>query len=208
MSESSELTLKFDAAGLIPAVVQDVRDGSVLMLGYMNREALDRTLTTGHTWFYSRSRQELWEKGGTSGNHLNVRGVRADCDGDALLVLAEPAGPTCHTGEQSCFFRRLETATEGAIPFGVPAELFDVIRSRKEKRPEGSYVVRLFEGGVDRIAKKIGEEATEVVIAAKNPDRDALIWEVADLWFHTYVLLAEAGLTPADIWEELGKRRK
>jgi phosphoribosyl-ATP pyrophosphohydrolase/phosphoribosyl-AMP cyclohydrolase len=189
-------------------VVQDVGNGRVLMLGYMNREALERTLTSGHTWFYSRSRQELWEKGATSGHYLAVRGVRADCDGDALLVLAEPAGPTCHTGVPSCFFNQLPTVADAPPVFEAARELFELIQSRKEQRPEGSYVARLFDGGVDRIGKKIGEEATEVVIAAKNADRNALVWEVADLWFHTYVLLAEAGLTPQDIWHELAKRRR
>jgi len=221
--------LKFDANGLIPAVVQDATTRQVLMVGYMNREALRRTLTTGQAWFWSRSRGELWHKGATSGHYLHVRAVHVDCDGDVLLVEAEPAGPTCHTGAVSCFFRPLDEATratllaalddEAASPAPPSAEpptldgrtveaLFAVIQQRQRERPDGSYVVRLLKGGVDRIAKKVGEEATEVVIAAKNGAPAEITWEVADLWFHTVVLLAASGLTPADIWRELERRRR
>ncbi|MBI4494706.1 MAG: bifunctional phosphoribosyl-AMP cyclohydrolase/phosphoribosyl-ATP diphosphatase HisIE [Chloroflexi bacterium] len=207
MSEGASIEVRFDGAGLIPAVVQDARTGQVLLLGYMNREALEYTLTSGRVWFFSRSRDELWLKGGTSGNYLNVRAVRADCDRDTLLVLAEPEGPTCHTGERSCFFRPLQQQPAPA-PAEMARELFDVVLSRQRERPEGSYVGKLFNGGMDRIAKKVGEEATEVVIAAKNADRAELVREMADLWFHCYVLLAEAGLSPAEIWEELGRRRR
>lgn len=178
------------------------------MLGYMNREALERTLSSGHAWFFSRSRGELWEKGATSGNYLNVRAVRLDCDGDAVLVLAEPAGPTCHTGEPSCFFHPIETRADSPAPVDTARELFEVILSRKRERPAGSYVARLFNEGVDRIARKVGEEATEVVIAAKNDDDEAFVREMADLWFHTYVLLAERGLRPSHVWEELARRRR
>jgi phosphoribosyl-AMP cyclohydrolase / phosphoribosyl-ATP pyrophosphohydrolase len=228
--------LQFDANGLIAAIVQDANTRQVLMLGYMDAEALRRTVTSGQVWFWSRSRGELWHKGETSGNFLNVRGVRVDCDGDALLVEAEPVGPTCHTGAVSCFFGELPAeiadpaaAAEGgssalaggaavesaATPAGASAldgrtveALFAVIEERQRLRPEGSYVVKLLDDGVDRIAKKIGEEATEVVIAAKNGDHGEITWEVADLWFHSLVLLASSGLRPADIWRELDRRRR
>jgi phosphoribosyl-ATP pyrophosphohydrolase/phosphoribosyl-AMP cyclohydrolase len=231
--------LQFDANGLIPAIVQDASSRQVLMLGYMDAEALRRTVASGQVWFWSRSRGQLWHKGETSGNFLNVRGVRVDCDGDALLVEAEPVGPTCHTGAVSCFFGDLPAeiadpapAAEAgspalaAVPGGVGVDsaatpedasaldgrtveaLFAVIEERQRLRPEGSYVVKLLDAGVDRIAKKIGEEATEVVIAAKNGDHGEITWEVADLWFHSLVLLASSGLRPADIWRELDRRRR
>ena len=229
--------LKYDANGLIPAVVQDATTRQVLMVGYMNRESVQRTVETGQAWFWSRSRAELWHKGATSGNYLNVRAIRVDCDGDTLLVEAEPVGPTCHTGAVSCFFNELDAGdvrpsgerSAAAVESGpaAPANghaasdqeaatrdgrtveaLFAVIQERQRLRPEGSYVAKLLDAGVDRIAKKIGEEATEVVIAAKNADHGEITWEVADLWFHSLVLLAASGLTPADIWHELDRRRK
>lgn len=233
--------LQFDANGLIPAIVQDATTRQVLMLGYMNAEALRRTVASGQVWFWSRSRGQLWHKGETSGNFLNLRGVRVDCDGDALLVEAEPVGPTCHTGAVSCFFGELPAeivdpalaavespaAAEAGSPVmevavdsaataaGASAldgrtveALFAVIEERQRLRPEGSYVAKLLDAGVDRIAKKIGEEATEVVIAAKNGDHAEITWEVADLWFHSLVLLASSGLRPADIWRELDRRRR
>jgi len=220
--------LKFDANGLIPAIVQDANTRQVLMLGYMNAEALRRTVTSGQAWFWSRSRGALWHKGETSGNYLNVRAVRVDCDGDTLLVEADPAGPTCHTGAVSCFFEALPADLEGELAEAPPTPaarsgeaaapsaldgraveaLFAVIEERQRLRPEGSYVAKLLDAGVDRIAKKIGEEATEVVIAAKNGDGGEITWEVADLWFHSLVLLAASGLTPADIWQELDRRRR
>jgi len=216
--------LKFDAQGLLPAVVQDAATRQVLMVGYMNREALRRTLATGRVWFWSRSRGRLWQKGETSGHYLHVRALHLDCDGDVLLVEAEPAGPTCHTGAVSCFFHALDAPARAAVLAALAADsalaepaapdgrvveaLFAVIQQRQRERPEGSYVVRLLDGGVDRIAKKIGEEATEVVIAAKNGAPAEITWEVADLWFHTLVLLAASGLSPADIWRELERRRR
>ena len=201
---------------LIPAVVQDAGSRRVLMLGYMNAESYARTLAEGVVWFWSRSRGRLWRKGETSGNVLRVRSVRLDCDGDAILVLADPAGPTCHTGKQSCFFVTahepdgppLDDRGRTEAPVDMAAELFEVIRRRLAERPEGSYVARLAAGGVERIAKKVGEEATEVVIAAMNRDRAELTRETADLWFHSYLLLAEAGLTPDDVWAELARRRR
>jgi phosphoribosyl-ATP pyrophosphohydrolase/phosphoribosyl-AMP cyclohydrolase len=200
--------MQFDDKGLIPAIVQHARSGEVLMLGYMNEEALQHTRESGFVTFWSRSRQELWQKGATSGNVLRLVDMRQDCDGDALLVLAEPAGPTCHTGERSCFHRALdgEVVTEPQPPSAILAQLADVIRQRKEERPEGSYTAKLLTGGVDRIGKKIGEEAAEVIIAAKNRAPDELSWEMADLLYHSLVLLAEQGMTNEMVWNELRRR--
>jgi phosphoribosyl-ATP pyrophosphohydrolase/phosphoribosyl-AMP cyclohydrolase len=201
--------LKFDANGLLPVVVQHQHSGQVLMVGFANREAVERTLRTRHAWFFSRSRQQLWQKGETSGHVLNLTGMRVDCDADALIYLCEPVGPTCHTGEASCFFQTLDEVATGETDGEAQAVLFDTIRERQTRADAGdSYVARLLSEGVDRIAKKIGEEATEVVIAAKNGDRPELAHEVADLWFHTFVLLAQQGLTPAEVWAELRSRRR
>ena len=200
--------MKFDDNGLIPAIVQHARSGEVLMLGYMNEAALHHTRESGFVTFWSRSRQELWQKGATSGNVLRLVDMRQDCDGDALLVQAEPEGPTCHTGERSCFHRTLDDAPahEPQPPSAILAQLADVIRQRKEERPEGSYTAKLLTGGVDRIGKKIGEEAAEVIIAAKNRAPDELSWEMADLLYHSLVLLAEQGMTNEMIWSELRRR--
>jgi phosphoribosyl-ATP pyrophosphohydrolase/phosphoribosyl-AMP cyclohydrolase len=201
--------LNFSMGGLLPAVVQDYRSGQVLMVGFANREAVERTLETRHAWFFSRSRQRLWEKGETSGNYLDLKGLRVDCDADALIYLCEPHGPTCHTGEPSCFFQTLDELPGGETNGEAAGVLFDTIRQRQDQAdPESSYVAKLIARGVDRIGKKIGEEATEVVIAAKNADRAELAHEIADLWFHTYVLLAQQGMTPEDVWEELRGRRR
>jgi phosphoribosyl-ATP pyrophosphohydrolase/phosphoribosyl-AMP cyclohydrolase len=200
--------LNFSMAGLLPAVVQDSASGKVLMVGFANREAVTRTLETRHAWFFSRSRQRLWEKGETSGNYLDVKGVRVDCDADALIYLCEPHGPTCHTGQPSCFFETMDEVPVGETNGEAAAILFDTILERQQQAdPESSYVARLLAQGVDRIGKKIGEEATEVVIAAKNADKAELAHEIADLWFHTYVLLAQQGMTPQDVWQELRGRR-
>jgi phosphoribosyl-ATP pyrophosphohydrolase/phosphoribosyl-AMP cyclohydrolase len=200
--------LNFSMNGLAAVVAQDCHSGQVLMVGYANQAAVERTLETGHAWFFSRSRQRLWEKGETSGNFLLIKGVRVDCDGDALIYLCEPLGPTCHTGAQSCFFNTLGEQPVGETDGEAAAELFATIRQRQQAAdPAASYVARLLAGGVDRIGKKIGEEATEVVIAAKNTDRAELAHEVADLWFHTYVLLAQQGMRPAEVWAELRGRR-
>jgi phosphoribosyl-AMP cyclohydrolase / phosphoribosyl-ATP pyrophosphohydrolase len=215
--------LSWPETGLLPAVIQHARSGQVLMLGYVNREALHKTLETGHAWFYSRSRRQLWQKGETSGNVLDVRGLRVDCDADALIYLCEPHGPTCHTGRPSCFFQALdgqpssEVETDGGAAVSSAVEtdgeaaevLWQTIRQRQQQgEASTSYVARLLGEGVDRIGKKIGEEATEVVIAAKNGDRAELAHEVADLWFHTFVLLAAQGLEPSDVWAELRQRRR
>ncbi|MBV9356403.1 MAG: bifunctional phosphoribosyl-AMP cyclohydrolase/phosphoribosyl-ATP diphosphatase HisIE [Chloroflexi bacterium] len=200
--------LKYDAAGLLTVVVQHHRSGQVLMVGHANREAVERTLASGKAWFFSRSRQRLWQKGETSGNVLDIAAVRVDCDGDALLYVCVPSGPTCHTGERSCFHRHLDEVPMGETDGEAAAVLFDTIVDRQANAdPRDSYVARLLARGVDRITKKIGEEATEVVIAAKNADHDELVHEVADLWFHTYVLLVQQGLTPDEIWSELRSRR-
>lgn len=200
--------MKFDANGLIPAIVQHARSGEVLMLGYMNEQALRLTHETGLVTFYSRSRQGLWRKGETSGNTLRLVGVRQDCDGDALLILAEPAGPTCHTGERSCFHTALagEPATAAAPPSATLARLADLIHTRQSAAPESSYTAKLLQGGVDRIGKKIGEEAAEVIIAAKNASHAELAYELADLLYHSLVLLENQGLAAEAVWQELERR--
>jgi phosphoribosyl-ATP pyrophosphohydrolase/phosphoribosyl-AMP cyclohydrolase len=168
-----------------------------------------KTVSTGHAWFYSRSRQRLWEKGETSGHYLDIRGVRVDCDADALIYLCEPHGPTCHTGAPSCFFQRLDEVPSAETSGEAAAHLFATILDRRRAGdPGSSYVARLLSEGVDRVAKKVGEEATEVVIAAKNADREEVAREVADLWFHTFILLAQQGMTPEDVWAVLQSRRR
>lgn len=200
--------MKYDNHGLIPAIVQHARSGEVLMLGYMNEEALRRTHESGLVTFWSRSRGELWQKGATSGNALRLVAIRQDCDGDALLVLAEPAGPTCHTGARSCFFRDLGEQTLDAppVPGSIVARLADLIHQRGEQQDEGSYTAKLLRGGVDRIGKKIGEEAAEVIIGAKNSSPAELTYEMADLIYHSLVLLENQGVTPEDVWRELERR--
>lgn len=201
------IDVNFDEAGLVPAVVQDNDSGVVLMLGYMNEESLRRTRDTGDVWFFSRSRDRLWRKGETSGNVLKLVSIAADCDGDALLVKAKPTGPVCHTGQPNCFFNHLEGEEAAGNSAAVLGELVQVLKDRKRQRPEGSYTARLFEGGVDRIGKKVIEEAGEAVIAAKNPDKEALVNELADLWFHSLMLAVDAEVEPEAIWAELRRRR-
>jgi len=200
--------MNYDDNGLIPAIVQHARSGEVLMLGYMNEESLRLTSESGMVTFWSRSRRALWRKGETSGNTLQVVAIRQDCDGDALLVLAEPAGPTCHTGERSCFHRDLDgqPAGESAPPAAALARLADTIRARRDAAPDSSYTAKLLHGGVDRIGKKIGEEAAEVIIAAKNRSDAELSYELADLLYHSLVLLESQGLAPEAIWRELERR--
>jgi phosphoribosyl-ATP pyrophosphohydrolase/phosphoribosyl-AMP cyclohydrolase len=201
--------LSFSSDGLLPVVVQHHRSGEILMVGFANREAVQKTLETGHGWFFSRSRQRLWEKGETSGNYLDLKALRVDCDADALIYLCEPHGPTCHTGAPSCFFQTLDELPRGETSGEAATHMFETIQLRQAQGdPQTSYVARLLSEGVDRVAKKIGEEATEVVIAAKNADRGELAHEIADLWFHTYVLLAQQGMTPEDVWEQLRRRRR
>src|SRR5438874_4068749 len=190
---------KFNAEGLIPAVVQDAHTREILMLAYMNEEALRLTLQRRETYFWSRSRQELWHKGATSGHSQKVVTVHLDCDQDSVLVEVEPRGPACHTGAYSCF---------GAEPEmeGVLQELYAVIEQRKEQRPEGSYTAYLFNSGLDKILKKVGEEATETIVAAKNAD-GTLVPETADLIYHVLVLLVERGIGLEDLMRELRTRR-
>lgn len=193
--------IDFDKAdGLVPAVVQDAATRRVLMLGYMNRAAAERTLETGLVTFWSRSRDALWTKGETSGNTLRLVAMRADCDADALLVLAEPAGPTCHTGAVSCF--------DADAGIGALAELEQTIRQRLASGGSDSYVRSLAERGLDRIAQKVGEEAVEVVLASKNDDDAALAGEAADLLFHLLVLLNHRGLGLDDVVSALDARKR
>lgn len=201
------LDIQYDSNGLIPAVVQHAQTGEVLMLGYMNADALAQTLHTGLVTFWSRSRTTLWTKGETSGNILRLVEIRPDCDADALLVLAEPAGPTCHTGHSTCFYRTMDgEAAERAPAIGFMAELAALIAQRAAERPAGAYTTKLLDGGVDRIGKKIGEEAAEVIIAAKNANAAELTWETADLLYHTLVLLQQQGVPLSAIWAELRRR--
>lgn len=203
--------LTFDAQGLIPAIVQDVQSKAVLMMAYMNREALQKTLETKQTWFWSRSRNELWHKGATSGNVQLVKELRYDCDQDTLLILVEPQGPACHNGTYTCFedVVKLEESTmnerEG-LQYEVISELIETIAKRDEERPEGAYTTYLFEKGVDKILKKVGEEAAEVIIAAKNRDPEELRNESADLLYHLMVLWREQGLGFAEVIDILKKR--
>jgi len=202
-----EPQLRFDAAGLIPAIAQDALSGEVLMHAYMNPEALARTRETGLAHYYSRSRRRLWRKGEESGHVQRVREIRYDCDADTLLLLVEQAGDACHTGTRSCFSRVL-AAREGApASFDLLGRLYQLLRRRKAERPEGSYTAGLFAAGTDRILKKIGEEAAEVLLAGKDGERGPLVYELADLWFHSLVLLAQMEIPPAEVMAALGRRR-
>ena len=207
--------IKFDERGLIPAIVQDARTREVLTLAYMNAESLKLTQTSSETWFWSRSRGELWHKGGTSGNTQRVIEIRRDCDSDALVVLVEPAGPACHMGNRSCFYRDLEGAEidqpfrEQPDDLGVILDdLFRLIENRKRELPQGSYTTYLFQQGLDKILKKVGEESSETIIAAKNEDKPALISETADLLYHLMVLLVERGVSLDEVRDELVARHK
>jgi phosphoribosyl-ATP pyrophosphohydrolase/phosphoribosyl-AMP cyclohydrolase len=196
--------LKFDQNGLVPAIVQDAHTREVLTLAYMNKESLARTLETGQTWFWSRSRNELWHKGATSGNTQQVVSLTTDCDNDAILVLVEPAGPACHTGARSCF----DIEHEEQHPGGLLHKLYALIQSRREDRPEGSYTTYLFDKGLDKILKKVGEESAETIIAAKNDDPKQLVAEVADLLYHLLVMLVARDVNLDDVRDELAQRRK
>ena len=196
--------LKFDANGLIPAVVQDYYSKQVLTVAYMNRESLEISMAEGRTCFYSRSRQTLWRKGETSGNTQEIVCIRTDCDMDALVVEVIKKGPACHTGEESCFFNDLYQSEEHK-DFSMEA-LYDVIAGRKLNPKEGSYTTYLFNKGVDKILKKVGEECTEVIIEGKANDKEATIYEIADLAYHLMVLMVEMGITPADVFAQLASR--
>ncbi|RDI95708.1 bifunctional phosphoribosyl-AMP cyclohydrolase/phosphoribosyl-ATP diphosphatase HisIE [Meiothermus sp. QL-1] len=200
--------VRFDERGLVPVVVQDARTGQVLTLAYANREALEATLRTRRSTFYSRSRGALWVKGETSGHTQEVLEVRLDCDQDAVLYRVVPAGPACHTGRESCFHHSLGPA-QPHPPLGEVLErVYQTILARFAALPEDSYVARLHKAGLDRALKKIGEEAGEVIIAAKNPDREALAAEAADLVFHLLLVLAERGVAPADLARVLWQRHQ
>jgi len=207
--------IKFDERGLVPAIVQDARTREVLTLAYMNAESLKLTQESNETWFWSRSRSELWRKGSTSGNTQRVIEIRRDCDSDALVVLVEPAGPACHTGNRSCFYRDLAGAEidphfrERPDDLGaVLDDLFRLIENRKRELPQGSYTTYLFNEGLDKILKKIGEESSETIIAAKNEDKSALVSETADLLYHLLVLLVERGVSLDEVRDELLERRQ
>lgn len=205
------MTIAWDDRGLIPAVVQHAHTGEVLTVAYMNADSLACTLETGQTWFWSRSRGELWNKGATSGNTQRVVGLGLDCDGDALVVQVEPAGPACHTGAATCFFQDIA----GAAPLQRPdrlgaslAQLQATIAERARTRPEGSYTIRLLDKGAGKIAQKVGEEASEVIVAALTETDDELAGEVADLLYHLTVLLQVRGLNPEAVADKLEERRK
>ena len=194
--------LKYNEKGLIPAIVTDARTGKVLMLAYMNQESLEITLKEEKTCFFSRSRNELWRKGATSGNTQEVVSISTDCDKDTLLVSVIPAGPACHTGNETCFFNSI---VENAAPFTIEG-LMELIKGRKTDKKEGSYTTYLFEKGRDKILKKVGEEATEVIIAGKADDKAETIYELADLMYHALVLMADMEISVDDVMKELASR--
>ena len=204
--------MKFDASGLIPAVVQNIETNEVLMVAYMNADTIKKTADTGRATFWSRSRGKEWVKGETSGNFMYVKEIRVDCDCDCLILLVNPAGPACHTGNRTCFFRKIENgklvedknAPERSDIF---AREQAVVMDRKQNPEEGSYTNYLFDKGEDKILKKVGEEAAEVVIAGKNRDRDEISYEVADLIYHLTVMLVDNGMTWEDIYKEMERRR-
>ena len=196
--------LKFDAQGLIPAIVVDAESKKVLTLAYMNRESLEISLREGRTCFWSRSRQELWRKGETSGNVQHIVSITADCDRDALTVVVHKEGPACHLGTDSCFTAPLYE--NGEQPEFSLKGLYALLEGRKAERPEGSYTTYLFEKGLDKILKKVGEECTEVIIAAKAEDRAETIYEIADLVYHTLVLMVQSGIRIEEIQQELASR--
>ncbi len=196
--------LKFDENGLIPAIVVDAVSKDVLTLAYMNKESLEITLREKRTCFFSRSRKQLWRKGETSGNYQTVVSVTADCDKDALVVKVEKAGPACHTGAESCFFEPL-FINEEKSEFSMRG-LYDLLVERNEQRPEGSYTTYLFEKGLDKILKKVGEECTEVIIAGKADDKKETVYEIADLAYHVLVLMVQMGISVEDVHKELASR--
>ncbi len=199
--------IRYDERGLVPAIVQDYLDGTVLMMAWMNQESLQKTLETGETWFWSRSRSQLWHKGETSGNLQKVRSIRYDCDSDCLLVTVEQIGDiACHTGERSCFHQ--VDGTKAAPPADTLSQVFEVICDRRDNPQEGSYTCKLFAEGDNKILKKIGEEAVEVVMACKDDDKDAIASEVADLFYHTLVALAHHGVDVKAVYRKLQERRR
>lgn len=198
--------LQWDAQGLLPAIVQDAETGEVLTLAYMNQESLDISLREGYTCFWSRSRQELWRKGDSSGNRQQIISIVADCDRDALVVKVRVQGPACHTGAVSCFHNLIVELHQS--PLFSLQKLYALIQQRKVDLPIGSYTTTLFQKGLDQILKKIGEEAGEVLIAAKNHSKPETVWEIADLTYHVLVLMAEVGIKPEEVLMELAQRQK
>ncbi|MEN6461397.1 MAG: bifunctional phosphoribosyl-AMP cyclohydrolase/phosphoribosyl-ATP diphosphatase HisIE [Syntrophomonas sp.] len=212
--------IKFDDKGLVPAIIQDCQTGQVLMMAYMNAESLQKTMETGNTWFFSRSRQSLWMKGESSGHVQKVKQMLYDCDEDTLLIQVEQIGAACHTGHYSCFYRDAEGKEIAPAVFdpekvykpdqegpGILYELYDVIMGRQQNRPEGAYTTYLFDKGIDKILKKVGEETSEVIIASKNRVKSEVVYEVSDLFYHLMVLLVEQGVELSDIFTELRSRR-
>jgi phosphoribosyl-ATP pyrophosphohydrolase/phosphoribosyl-AMP cyclohydrolase len=203
--------IKFNENGLVPVIVQDVSSGQVLMLAYANKDAIQKTIDSGKSHFWSRSREKLWMKGEESGNVQDIKELYYDCDIDTILYLVQQTGAACHTGERTCFYRSLDGDKE-APTFGSSDssktldEVYEVILDRKLNPKDGSYVSGLFEKGLDKILKKIGEEAGETIIGAKNGDKKEIIYETADLWFHSMIVLSYFEITPNDIYDELGRR--
>ena len=201
--------IRWNEQGLVPAIAQDAADGTVLMLAWMNEASLQLTLETGFATYYSRSRRQLWKKGETSGHVQEVLAVKYDCDADAILLTVRQTGPACHTGARSCFFNDLKKADEDELPATshILEQVYRVIEDRKEHPQEGSYTNYLLEKGIEKICKKVGEEASETIIAAMKNSKEEVTYEAADLLYHLLVLCYDRGVTPGDLWEELARRR-
>lgn len=212
--DSPAIDLQFNEQGLLPCVVQDWLDGTVLMVGFMNREAWEVTRQSQRVHFWSRSRQRLWKKGETSGHELLLKDMFVDCDRDTILVKVQSVGPTCHTGNRSCFFSPIpSSASEKEVAFcsdtawgGITRRLYEMVGDRQLHPNPESYVSNVLKGGTDRILKKVVEEAGEVLLAGKNGDREEIIYEMADLWFHTLIMLGHLAIPPEDVYQELGRR--
>jgi len=203
-----EINIKYDEKGLVPAIIQDIETGKVLMLAYMNKESLKKTMETGKTWFFSRSRKKLWNKGETSGNFQIAEEIKYDCDGDTLLILVKQNGPACHTGSKTCFFNTIKETESPKWDESVLESVAAVIKDRKDNPKGDSYTNYLFTKGVDKICKKVGEESSEVIIAAKNNSKEELTYEISDLVYHVLVLMEDRGVKIEDIKNELRKREK
>lgn len=197
--------VKFDNNGLIPAIVQDAVNGKVLTVAYMNRESLEISMKEGRTCFWSRSRQELWRKGETSGNYQHIVSITADCDKDALLVKVEKDGPACHLGNESCFCDNILWESDSLQEFTLEG-LYELLEGRMRDKPEGSYTTYLFEKGIDKILKKVGEECTEVIIAGKADDKKETVYEIVDLAYHVMVMMVQMGISVEDVHRELASR--
>jgi phosphoribosyl-ATP pyrophosphohydrolase/phosphoribosyl-AMP cyclohydrolase len=210
MTQSIIEGLKFDGNGLIPAIVQDRSTGSVLMLAYMNREALEKTICTGTSWFFSRSRNKLWNKGETSGNVQRVVKINVDCDKDSLLLVVDQQGAACHTGNRSCFYRDIKGEKRDILPAAATVfdDLYRVVEDRSKNPKEGSYTNYLLDMGIDKTLKKIGEEAAEVIIGAKNPGKQETVYEIADLLYHITVLMLQKGIEYTEVYSELNARHQ